>query len=71
MTIDFVTNLPSNKKQESSKSFNTILVIVNKYIKALEYISYRKDLDVLDFTKLLINNICNRFGAPGVWFLDR
>ena len=64
MTIDFVTDLPPNKKQEISKFFNTILVIVDKYTKALEYILYRKDLDIPGLTKLLINNIYNRFGTP-------
>ena len=63
MTIDFVTDLPPNKKQEISKFFNTILIIVDKYTKALEYILCRKDLDAPGFAKLLINNICNRFGT--------
>ncbi len=63
MMIDFVTDLSPSKKQDISKSFNIILVIIDKYIKALEYILYKKDLDDLDFAKLLINNICNRFGT--------
>jgi len=71
MMIDFVTDLSFNKKQDISKSFNTILVIVDKYTKALEYILYRKDLDTPDLTKLLINNVCNRFGILEVWFSDR
>ncbi len=66
MIIDFVTDLPSNKKQEISKSFNIILVIVDKYTKILEYILYRKNLDILDLIKFLINNICNRFGTSEV-----
>ena len=41
-------------------------MIVDKYTKALEYIPYRKDLDVLGFAKLLINNIYNRFGISEV-----
>ncbi len=64
--MDFVTDLPLSKKQEISKFFNIILVIVDKYIKALEYILYKKDLDILDLTKLLINNVYNRFGTPEV-----
>ncbi len=64
--MDFVTDLPSNKKQEISKSFNIILVIVDKYIKALEYILYKKDLDISGLTKLLIDNICNRFNISEV-----
>ncbi len=38
-------------------------MIVDKYTKALEYILYRKNLDVLDFTKLLVDNVYNRFGT--------
>ena len=41
-------------------------MIVDKYTKALKYILYKKDLDASDLTKLLINNICNRFGTPEV-----
>ena len=62
--MDFVTDLSPSKKQESSKSFNIILVIVDKYTKTLEYILYKKDLDTLDLIKLLINNICNKFNIP-------
>ncbi len=41
-------------------------MIVDKYIKTLKYISYRKDLDASNLTKLLINNIYNRFDTPKV-----
>ena len=66
MIIDFVTDLPSSKKQEISKLFNTILMIVDKYIKVLEYILYRKDLDIPGLVNLLINNIYNRFSISEV-----
>ncbi len=36
-------------------------MIVDKYTKALKYILYRKDLDAPGLTKLLINNIYNKF----------
>ncbi len=62
--IDFVTDLPPSKKQEISKFFNIILVIVDKYTKALKYILYRKNLDTSSLAKLLIDNVCNRFGTP-------
>ncbi len=71
MIINFVTDLPPSKKQEISKFFNIILIIVDKYIKALEYILYKKDLDVPDLTKLLVNNIYNKFGTLEAWFSDR
>ncbi len=69
--MDFVTDFPSSKKQEISKFFNIILVIVDKYIKALEYILCRKDFDVSGLAKLLVNNIYNRFSILEVWFSDR
>ncbi len=71
MTINFVTDLPLNKKQKISKFFNTILMIVDKYTKVLKYILYRKDLDISDLAKLLINNICNRFSTSEIWFSNR
>ncbi len=71
MIIDFVTDLPSSKKQEMSKFFNIILIIVDKYIKVLKYILYRKNLDISNLIKLLINNIYNRFSTSEVWFSDR
>ena len=64
--MDFVTDLPPSKKQEISKFFNTILVIVDKYTKALKYILCKKDLDVSDLVKLLVNNVYNRFGISEV-----
>ncbi len=71
MIIDFVTDLPPSKKQKISKSFNIILVIIDKYTKALEYILYRKDLDISGLIKLLIDNICNKFDISEVWFSDK
>ncbi len=71
MTMDFVTDLPSSKKQDISKFFNVILVIVDEYIKILKYILYRKDLDVLGLAKLLVDNVCNKFDTLEVWFSDR
>ncbi len=61
--MDFVTDLPFSKKQEISKFFNVILMIVDKYTKALEYILCRKDLDVSGLIKFLVDNVCNRFGT--------
>ncbi len=46
-------------------------MIVDKYTKTLKYIPCKKDLDTPDLTKLLINNIYNRFGISEVWFSDR
>ena len=46
-------------------------MIVDKYTKALEYILCRKNLDVSGLAKLLVDNICNRFGTPEAWFSDR
>ncbi len=71
MIIDFVTDLPPSKKQKISKSFNIILVIIDKYTKALEYILYRKHLDISGLIKLLIDNICNKFDISEVWFSDK
>ncbi len=41
-------------------------MIVDKYIKALKYILCRKDLNILGFIKLLVDNICNRFGISEI-----
>ena len=41
-------------------------MIVDKYIKVLKYILYRKDLDILGLAKLLINNVYNRFDISEV-----
>ncbi len=46
-------------------------MIVDKYTKTLKYILYKKDLDISGLTKLLINNVYNRFGISEVWFSDR
>ena len=69
--MDSVTDLSFSKKQEISKFFNIILVIVDKYIKVLKYILCRKDLDASDLVKLLVNNIYNKFGILEAWFSDR
>jgi len=37
-------------------------VIVDKYTKALKYILYKKDFDVSDLAKFLVDNVYNRFG---------
>ncbi len=71
MTINVVTDLSSNKKQEINKFFNIILMIIDKYTKVLKYIPYRKNLDILDLAKLLIDNVYNKFNTLEVLFSDR
>jgi hypothetical protein len=46
--IDFITNLPLNKNPFIKTIYNSILVIINKYIKVFKYITYNKTVNALE-----------------------
>jgi hypothetical protein len=55
--MNFIINLPSNVREGYTKTYNTILIAVCKFIKFAIYIPTRKDIDAAELTNLLLEYI--------------
>ena len=56
ISIDFIIDLPLSIKIGDLKAFNSILVIVDKYIKIVKYIAYWKTINALELASVFIKN---------------
>ena len=57
--MNFITDLPSNKRGDVV--YDAILVIIDKCIKIIKYLSMIIKIDVAKLTKLLFEQIVLRF----------
>jgi hypothetical protein len=55
--MNFITDLPLSVRKGHTKIYNTILVIVCKFIKFAVYIPTRKDIDAAGLINLLLGYI--------------
>jgi hypothetical protein len=46
--INFIINLPLSKDPFTKTIYNSILIIINKYIKVFKYITYNKTVNALE-----------------------
>jgi hypothetical protein len=51
--MNFVTNLPPSLFRE--KVYDSILIIINKYSRIIQFIPYNKDIDVPELTEIIKN----------------
>jgi hypothetical protein len=51
--MNFVINFPSSLFK--GKAYDSILVVINKYSKIIQFISYNKDMDVPELTEIMKN----------------
>ena len=59
ISIDFITNLLSNKYRNCV--YNTILVVVNRYIKILRYIPTTKKINTIKLIDLFYTKIILKY----------
>ena len=57
--MNFVTELSSSKKRDVV--YDSILMIINRYIKMIKYISIIKKIDVAKLTKVFFEEIVLHF----------
>lgn len=69
ITMDFITDLPPSKKR--GKTYNCILVIVDRYTKMAHYVPSRKDLDAGELADVFVSKYFRHHGAPASIVTDR
>ena len=67
--MNFITNLSSSKYKYYV--YDVILVIVNRYIKIIVYISTIKKINAIELEKLLIQKVFLKFDALEDIVIDR
>jgi len=60
--MNFITSLPLNKRYR--RVYNTVLIIINKYIKILRYILITKIIDSAGLVELIFEEIILKFRVP-------
>jgi len=60
--MNFIINLPLNKRYR--RVYNTVFIIIDKYIKILRYILIIKIIDSTGLIKLIFEEIILKFGVP-------
>ena len=61
ITMDFITNLSLSRRRDCV--YDAILIIVDRYIKIMRYLSITKKINVFDLEQLLIKEIFLRFDS--------
>ena len=67
--MNFVMKLSLNKKRDVV--YNSILMIIDQYIKMIKYISIIKKIDVAKLTKMFFKKIVLRFDMSNEIVNDR
>jgi hypothetical protein len=70
--MDFVTRLLASKGFDG-RTYDSVIVVVDRFSKYVRYLPYRKDIDVLALTQLFMNRIVlnGPGGAPESLITDR
>ena len=69
--MDFITNLPPSKKKGYNKVFDSILVIIDRFLKICKYLPCRKTITTIKLVDLFYNEVILRIGAPDLIISDR
>jgi hypothetical protein len=62
--MNFITNFPSNVREDYTKVYNAILIVICKFIKFAVYIPTRKDIDAAELINLLLGYIIEIYKYP-------
>jgi hypothetical protein len=55
--MNFITDLPPSIREDHTKTYNTILIAIYKFIKFAIYILTRKDIDTAGLINLILGYI--------------
>ena len=67
--MNFITKLSSNKKRDVV--YDLILIIIDRYIKMIKYVSIIKKTDVAELTKMFFEKIILHFDMSNEIVNDR
>jgi hypothetical protein len=60
--MDFITDLPISWGKDDN-IYNTLLIIIDSYIKIAKYIPYRKTTIIKELTNIFLKNIIRRYNT--------
>ncbi len=65
IALDFIVGLPESRKSDGGKSYNSILVIVNRFSKMARYIPVRDTIDAAQLVSILVHKLIQQgAGVP-------
>jgi len=62
--VDFVIGLPTSIDPYTNKLYDAILVIVDRFIKYVLYVTIKKTLTTSTFAGLVLDYVFRPFGLP-------
>ena len=68
VSMDFITGLPSSK--HGGRVYDTILVVVDAFIKYTLYLPCQKDINADQLLELMIKQVILIIGIPKNWVSD-
>ncbi len=69
ISIDFIIGLPPSLHR--GIAYDTILVIINKYLKMIQFVPYNKETTAEELAKIIKNKIIKYFGIFKSCVLNR
>jgi len=69
VTLDFITDLPPSRL--GAETYDTILVVMDKFTKMAHYIPTRKDIDAKTLGNIFLREVIRLHGVPRVIVSDR
>jgi hypothetical protein len=64
--MNFITDLSLSVREDYTKTYNAILVIICKFIKFAVYIPTRKDINAAGLINLLLEHIIKIYEYPQI-----
>jgi len=72
ITIDLITDLPPCRREGSVETFDTVMTVIDKFSKAVRFISGRKDWSAIAWATCFYNDVVlNGWGFPRTIISDR
>jgi hypothetical protein len=72
IALDFIVGLPESRKSDEGKSYNAILVIVDRFSEMIRYIPVRNTIDAAKLANVLVHKLILRgAGVPSGIVSDR
>jgi hypothetical protein len=69
--MDFITGLPLNKNLNGGEDYDSILVIVDRFLKITRYIPCYKTIDALELAQKMWDSVFSLFGTLNRMVSDR
>jgi hypothetical protein len=67
--MNFVTDLPPSLFRE--KAYDSILIVINKYSRIIQFIFYNKNMDAPELTEIIKNQKFKIFNLFSSYITDR